>query len=276
MIGGLRNTICRFSVVVGRVEEEDFSHCLTHDRLFAREMVNMIELAIVEDDEAQIWLLQQYVDRYASEHDVDIHTTVHRSAEDLLNNRVKVVDLVFMDIQLPGINGMEAVRRVRECRTDVPVIFITSLAQYAIEGYRVHALDFVVKPVSYSNFEFKMTRAMRAVHRERGASIAVRSDEGLQIIETRNIRYIEVRNHDLTYHLTTGEMKTRGSVTERERELRSAGFVRCNVCYLVNMRHIVNITDDSLILDDGTVLAVSRARRRSTMEAFARYMGGVH
>lgn len=232
----------------------------------------MVELIIVEDDESTAGTLADYVRRYGNETGLGFSVTRFADADAMLARYPSTTQLVFMDIQLPGTNGMEAAHRLRLADPRVTLVFITSLGQYAIEGYRVNAVDYLVKPVAYPVFRAKMTRIMREVRRhaaEEGDSILVACLEGRQVIPLARLAYVEVRNHVLTFHTTEGTLHAYGILGAMAAELGPRGFVEVNAHCLVNRRHVGRMTASAVELHDGTTLTVSRTRRREARQALA-------
>ena len=102
-----------------------------------------------------------------------------------------------MDIQMPGMTGMEAAKRIRKVDPDVMILFITSLTQYAIAGYAVNAFDYIVKPLRHASFFAKIARVFRALDRSRSdAALTISAKEEKRRVPIRDILYIEVNNHD--------------------------------------------------------------------------------
>ncbi len=126
---------------------------------------------MVEDSDEEATILLDHLEHYGKVHGVRFITTRSVTAFELVNDAIQA-DLVFMDIDLPGINGMEAAEMLRESDTTTPLIFVTNLAQYAVRGYQVDALDFMVKPIAYGDFSMRMDRAMRAVKKNAGRTVA--------------------------------------------------------------------------------------------------------
>ena len=120
----------------------------------------MPNIALVEDEPEAADVLASFIARYAGEKGLELTVTRFGNAMDFEMTH-QHFDLVFMDIQMPGINGMEAAQLMRTYDSETPIIFVTNLAQYAVKGYEVDALDFIVKPVTYFNFRMRMDKAMR-------------------------------------------------------------------------------------------------------------------
>ena len=134
-------------------------------------------------------------ERYARENNLEFQVSWERSALGATSGDAKF-DLIFMDIGLPGINGMEAATLIRTYDSETPIIFVTNLAQYAVRGYEVDALDFVVKPVSYYNFKMRMDKAMRILKRNSGMNVVVTTHDGLRVIPAAELVAVEVSNHN--------------------------------------------------------------------------------
>ena len=122
----------------------------------------MLQVAIVEDSEDAAKLLRDYLTRYESTVDERFHITCFSNAVAFLEP-YRGYDLVFMDIEMPHMNGMEGALWLRTVDTQAKLIFVTNMAQFAARGYEAEALDFMVKPVAYADFSFKMKRAMNAI-----------------------------------------------------------------------------------------------------------------
>ena len=234
----------------------------------------MYQVLMVEDEAAAADTLRSFLERYGAENGAEFNVTRYDSAVPLMKSR-RSYDLIFMDIDLPGINGMEAAALLRSYDPSVPLIFVTNLAQYAVRGYEVDALDFIVKPVSYYHFSMRMDKAMRAMARNRRAHVTIATRSGLRVVPCSEIVYVETRSHDLLYHLVDEEepLSVRGSLTALEGELGETPFVRISSSCLVNMDHVRSMQSGELRMDTGETLYASRAKKRAVLETFADYLG---
>ena len=228
-----------------------------------------MRIAIVDDDLSCVQVLQGHLNRYAAEAGVETTVTVHGNGISFLEDR-REYDVIFLDIDMPLMNGLDAARKLREKDEGAVLIFVTSLAQYALRGYEVNAMDFMVKPVSYSAFQFTMKRAEKASSGKKKAKLVIETREGFVRRSADELLYVEVQGHNLTYHFPDGTITARGKLSSTEEKLRSSGFLRCNNCYLLNPRHIRTVKGYEVVIGSDT-LAISHPRKKQFMEELGRW-----
>lgn len=235
----------------------------------------MYRALIVEDDPQAAETLRAHLERYAAERGTSLSVEILPSALEFLEG-TRPADVVFMDIGLPGVSGMEAAEVMRQTDELTPLIFVTDLAQYAVRGYQVDALDFMVKPVTYEDFALRMGRAMRVMDRNAGGTVSVATDEGLRVIAEKDVVYVEIFRHDLYWHVTGSAqpLHARGTLTRVAEELGAERFCRVSASHLINMGQLALIRPGSIVMSDGTEIVISRRRRREVLETLTRYVGG--
>ena len=213
-----------------------------------------VKIAIVEDEAASAQLLEECLLRYQAETGAEMTITCFPSAEALLRDYRGEFDLLFMDVDMPGINGIDASRRLREMDSRVVLIFVTNLAQYAIYGYEVDALDYILKPVNYY------------------ALMMLPCEGGVRYLNSTEICYVEVQGHELIYHTASGErLRTSGALKQAEAKL-GGGFFRCNYCYLVNFSYVTKVSGN-LVTVGGEDLQISRNRRKAFLQQLSQFYG---
>lgn len=235
----------------------------------------MYHVAVIEDEREAAEALSSMLERYASENQLGIEVTRYASALEFEMTHHHF-DLVFMDIQMPGIDGMEAALLMRTYDDETPIIFVTNLAQYAIRGYEVGALDFIVKPVSYYNFKMRMDKAVRHIRRNVGRSISLSTRDGMRIVSLADIEYVEISKHDLSYHLYGEEspLVVYGSLVAFEKAVEGGPFIRISKSCLVNMNLIRFVKGSALTMRGGDTLYFSRSKKREALETIAGFLGG--
>lgn len=233
----------------------------------------MIRIAIAEDEAESSTLLQNFLTQYAAERGCEIRTSVFRSGEELIRDYQPVYDIILMDIQMEPVDGLTAAEVIRTRDPEVLLIFITQAPQYAIRGYAVDALDYVLKPISYFAFSQRMDRALERLKNRTEQFVLLPVKGGAQKLPVGRIRYIESHGHTLILHMDGGELEAGGTMTETEKLLAPYGFSRCNKGYLLNLRHVDAIQDGCAVLG-GDHLLISRGRRAGFLEDLTNYVGG--
>ena len=231
-------------------------------------------IAMVDDSLEDVNRLKEYLERYGMETGTKNKSWYFSDAESFLESNHSRFDLVIMDIDMPGINGVDAARQLRQKGNGIVIMFVTNMPQYALAGYEVEAVDYVLKPLSYQDFALKMQKASRYVQRNRDVAITLQTADCVVSIQVSEILYVESMLHYLMYHTTQGSWKVRGSIAKAEKELSPLRFVRCNSGFLVNLRHVKSIEKEDVLIGDHR-LRISRGKRMEFMNAFTRYLGGM-
>lgn len=234
----------------------------------------MIRIAIVEDNVQAARRLQELVERFGKENRVEIQSTLFSDGAKLVGDYHPEWDLLLLDVDMPVMNGFETARSIRKTDPEVCIIFITNLAQYAIHGYEVQALDYLLKPVNYYALDMRLKRVLRLLRTRETEALMVKIDGDMVRVPLSHIYYIEIFDHNLHYHTVEGDITTGGStLSSLEKTLSSQGFVRCHNCYLVNVRYVDAVRGNTLQIMNRE-LPISRSRHRAVMDALLLYAKG--
>lgn len=221
----------------------------------------MIYIEIVEDELKTQEQLKEMVDKFFIAIKITCTISTYSNGEDFLTNHNMKANLVLMDINLPGKNGMEVAQELRTKDENVSLIFITSLAQYAIQGYSVNALDFILKPLNYEMLSMKLTHFMPRIERNRFSKIELNNKNCKREVSVSDILYIEVFKHTILFHLKDGSaFQTSGSLKKFE-NLLGDGFAYCHQSILVNLSQVKEIKNFQVKIGE-ELLPISRAKRK--------------
>ena len=233
----------------------------------------MIRIAMVEDEAAVREQLQGYIQRYTRQYGTAFAVTEFSDGVEILDEYRPVYDIVLLDVEMKHLDGMETARRIRELDRDVVLLFITNMAQYAIKGYAVGALDYLLKPVPYFAFSQQLQKAEEKLRRRARHYLAVPVEGGLRRLDTAQIYYMESEGHRVHFYTEEGEFSAPGALKTFEEKLADLPFARCNSGYLVNLAQVKSV-QQGLAQVGPYELQVSRPKRKSFLAALADYIGG--
>ena len=234
----------------------------------------MITIAIVEDEEAYAKQLTEYIEKYQQESGKRFRIIRFQDGDEIVEKYTGEYDIILMDIQMQFMDGMAAAEKIREIDKEVIIMFITNMTQYAVRGYQVDALDYMVKPIEYFSFSQKLERALERMKKRDDHFISISVKDGIQKINISELYYIESSGHTLIYRTAKGAYESRGVMKDVESVMLPYGFFRSNKGYLVNMKYVDGIRENCCVIA-GEMLPISRAKRKQFMEELTNYMSGV-
>lgn len=230
----------------------------------------MYKVAIVEDEHESAENLIKCLDEYTKECDVQFSFTHFKSGLDFLERYSFDYDVIFMDIDMPKMNGLKVAKELRKIDQSVLLVFVTFLAKYAIKGYEVDAMDYLLKPLNYNAFKLKLDRILSRCEKRDNTEIVLPTSEGSIRINVADLNYVEVENHHITYHTANGNYQAYGAMRTILKQLPTEQFYMCNRCYLVNLRNVTRIDGYSVMVGSET-LSISRPRKKEFLDALHRY-----
>lgn len=233
----------------------------------------MITIALVDDDDADARVTASMIDRYFDGDASRYAVTRFADGDSLLRDYKASFDLMFLDVEMPGTDGVTVARRLRVVDDQTVLVFTTKMAQYAVEGYDVDAIGYLLKPLNYYAFSIKMSKAEDIVARRRSVTVPLTVGSETVFVPSADIRYVEVLDHALLYHTGEGIRKVWASLKDAAETLEPVGFVPVSRYCLVNLEWVRAVHGDDVDVD-GERVRVSRSRRKSLMQALAAYHGG--
>lgn len=234
----------------------------------------MISVAIVEDEAAYAQQLREFLVRYSQESGQEFEISIFSDGDEIVEGYKAQYDLILLDVEMKFMDGMTAAEEIRRVDPEVVIIFITNMAQYAIRGYAVDAMDYVLKPVSYFAFSQRLSRAIQRMKKRARRYMTISIKGGAQKLDIDKIYYVESQGHNLIFHTEQGDHVTSGTMKDVEGKLEPLNFFRCNKGYLVNLEHVDGVQGGCALVD-GQELLISRGRKNDFMEALANYVGEV-
>ena len=235
----------------------------------------MINIAIVDDEK---WIRDQ-IHRLIEKKKIDCRIDAYSSGEELLKSG-KGYDMVFLDIQMEGINGIDTARTLRRKADDTVLIFITGVKEYVFEAFDVAAFHYLIKPIEEQKFWEVYDRAVLEISKRKKQDyhpLFIKTRNRNVTLEQSDILYIESRVKKVEIHTKTDIIEAYAAIGEMEKQLLGS-FYRCHRGYLVNMAYIMEYRNDSIILNNGEMVLLSKEKYSEFVKVYMRYLkngGGV-
>ncbi len=230
-------------------------------------------IATCDDEIKYCNQVEEFSKKLAQTLGIEVQCDKYESGTELLKKDIRQYKIIFLDIDMKDENGIHIAEKIREIDKKVEIIFLTALIQYAIEGYRVNAYRFLVKPMEYNDFEFQLAELFVRINRFEKSNLKLTREGQDYTIKIDDIMYIEVMNHSLTYHCVNYDITVSGTMKKIENSLTGHYFARIHNSYMVNMRYIAEVKSQEIIMKNGTSLSVARSKKDTFRQAYLNFWG---
>ena len=230
-----------------------------------------MKIAIVEDNAADRVILEELLQQFSVRENICMDIGIYTSGEDVLADWPMDFDIVFLDIQMDKINGIEVAAKFRETNEKVIIIFITNNAQHSLMGYSVDALDFLIKPITKELLDRVLNKALRRLNNPDQKCITVRNNDGFFVIHPKDIHFIEMQNRKLIIHAKTGDVTCLRTIQYME-ELLPDTFFRCHSAFLINLNSVESVKGPCAMVC-GNLIPISKHRRKEFLSLLTAFVG---
>lgn len=230
-----------------------------------------MRIAVCDDEELFRIEFKSVLDKVLinAEYDIDTFSGGSSLYETFLKNPF---DLVFLDIEMPGIDGITLAKRLRAVSENVQIVFLTSHIEYALEGYEVNALRYLVKPVDMN----KLSEVLKYIQDKKNNSrqIMIKQEGEDIVIDISDIIYMESMDKNVRIVTSKSEYITRYNISDYEEELKNSGFLRIHRGYLISLSKVKKIVKNDVVMDGDISLPVSRSNIKTLKDALYAYVEG--
>lgn len=233
-----------------------------------------MRIAICDDEEYILSLIEGYILKYSELCGYTFTWAKFKKGQELLDylKDKKDIDIIFLDIQIPGMNGIDVAREIRKKDSKVKIFFLTSLIKYAIEGYSVKAERYLIKPLKYGQFEKELATVLKTIEVENDRFFIEKNDNGIFKIMLSDVIYIETIGRNTLIHTTSDNVVSYRNMKEHENLLDSC-FFRCHRAFIVNLAFVKSVVDFNVILEKDKIIPLSKYRKKDFKEALLDYYG---
>ena len=230
-----------------------------------------MRIAVCDDEELFRIEFKSVLDKVLinAEYDIDTFSGGSSLYEAFLKNPF---DLVFLDIEMPGIDGITLAKRLRAVSENVQIVFLTSHIEYALEGYEVNALRYLVKPVDMN----KLSEVLKYIQDKKNNSrqIMIKQEGEDIVIDISDIIYMESMDKNVRIVTSKSEYITRYNISDYEEELKNSDFLRIHRGYLISLSKVKKIVKNDVVMDGDISLPVSRSNIKTLKDALYAYVEG--
>ena len=233
-------------------------------------------IAVCDDDAQARMQMANILEGYAAACRLSLRYQLFDNAEDMLRAAARErFTHFFLDVMMPGMDGMAAARELRRFDPDARLVFLTSFSEFAYQSYRVRAYDYLLKPVQPQMLTELIDR-MRAEEAEAEACIDIQNGRSIFRIPYNRLACLEVYQKKLFFHLTDGQIRTMpGTIVGFEAELLTRpDFVKIHRSYIVNLNQVSELSPEGCILFSGKNLPVSRLLYPQVRRAYMAHLFG--
>lgn len=234
----------------------------------------MIKIAVCDDEQHFVTQIKNILVEYGKTNQTDISVSEFHDGVMLLDRYDCSYDIIFLDIKMPHIDGVKVAEKIRVRDPNVTIIFLTSLLQRAVDGYRVRAYDFLIKPISEKKLTKEIDRWIETNREKKQECLLVENMTGRFMIPISSLRYIETADRNLLLHSEDKNIVCHKKLKVLKERLEPYGFGQSHKSYLVNFSYIDTISGNAIILVTKEEIPLSRAMKKEFMTRLARYMGG--
>ena len=231
-----------------------------------------MRVAIVDDTRQEIDKLSGLIASFHRQNGQECAIDTFSDPLLFLDTYKPVYDIIFLDVEMPLMDGITVGKKLREKDGETILIYVTKMAQYAIHGYEVKAMDYILKPVSYYDFALKYQRAVQIAGQKESREYVIRLTGGFVKVKISDIRYVEVSGRTCTYHTAQGDFEGYATLKAVAEKLGEAHFLMCNGYCLVNPQHVRKINGFSLFIGEDE-LTISRPKKKEFLQELNLWMG---
>lgn len=235
----------------------------------------MIKIAFCDDDMEVLHQMNELLDRYRVEWNEDITYAAFQSPFELLTEIEKGIrpDILFLDVVMPGQNGMDVAKEIRQYDTNMKIIFLTSSPEFAVESYSVGAYFYQLKPIWEESFFRLMDAVLAECEKKKKNSLILRSKDGITRIDLQQLEYCEVLGRKLLFHLENGVvLESAGSLDDLAGQLMQySNFFRPHRSFLVNMEYIQNISSRSIKMVNDAEIPIPHGKCSEIKNTYMEY-----